>query len=196
MIQIYINSRGRELPGNYNHVLMSELFHVQSSKWYTIANDHMTTIYGEIEAFVKAVLNHITRDGQILAELLEITKLSLQKSKHAGDEELLRLCQDEKQQPITYNHYYTDNVQNARQESTRNLIKKAMNEASIDDWNGRLHISNNTVDAEKLLASVQKRIIVDMDVQACTEALAGLSAYYKASPPLKTLRNANQLRWP
>ena len=175
---------------------MSELFHVQSSRWYTIANDHMTTIYGEIKAFVKAVLNHITRDGQILAELLEITKLSLQKSKHAGDEELLRLCQDEKQQPTTYNHYYTDNVQNARQESTRNLIKRAMNEASIDDWNGRLHISNNTVDAEKLLASVQKRIIVDMDVQACTEALAGLSAYYKASPPLKTLRNANQLRWP
>ena len=196
MNQIYINSRGRELPGNYNHVLMSELFHVQSSRWYTIANDHMTTLYGEIEAFVKAVLNHITRDGQILAELLEITKLSLQKSKHAGDEELLRLCQDEKQQPITYNHYYTDNVQNARQESTRNLIKKAMNEASVDDWNGKLHISNNAVDAEKLLASVQKRIIVDMDVQACTEALAGLSAYYKASPPLKTLRNANQLRWP
>lgn len=196
MNQIYINSRGRELPGNYNHVLMSELFHVQSSRWYTIANDHMTTLYGEIEAFVKAVLNHITRDGQILAELLEITKLSLQKSKHAGDEELLRLCQDEKQQPITYNHYYTDNVQNARQESTRNLIKKAMNEASVDDWNGKLHISNNAVDAEKLLASVQKRIIVDMDVQACTEALAGLSAYYKASPPLKPLRNANQLRWP
>ena len=196
MNQIYINSRGRELPGNYNHVLMSELFHVQSSRWYTIANDHMTTLYGEIEAFVKAVLNHITRDGQILAELLEITKLSLQKSKHAGDEELLRLCQDEKQQPITYNHYYTDNVQNARQESTRNLIKKAMNEASVNDWNGRLHISNNAVDAEKLLASVQKRIIVDMDVQACTEALAGLSAYYKASPPLKTSRNANRLRWP
>ena len=114
MNQIYINSRGRELPGNYNHVLMSELFHIQSSRWYTIANDHMTTLYGEIKAFMKAVLNHITRDGQILAELLEITKLSLPKSKHAGDEELSRICQDKKQQPITYNHYYTDNVQNAR----------------------------------------------------------------------------------
>ena len=147
---------------------MSELFHVQSSRWYTIADDHLAVLYSEIKAFVKAVLNHITRDSRILAELWEITKLSLQKCKHAADEELLKLCQDEKQQPITYNHYYTDNVQNARQESTRNLIKKAMTEASVHDWNGKPHFSNNAVDAEKLLASLQKRIIVDMDVQACT----------------------------
>lgn len=155
----------------------------------------MTALYSEIEAFVEAVLNHITRDGRILAELLEITNLFLQKSKHAADEELSKLCQDEKQQPTTYNHYYTDNVQNARQQSTRNLIKKVMTEASADDWNGKLHISNNAVDADKLLASLQKRIIVDMDVQACTEALVGLSAYYRASPPPVTLRNANRLRW-
>ena len=39
-----------------------------------------------------------------------------------------------------------------------------MTEASADDWNGKLHISNNAVDAEKLLASLQKRIIVDIEV--------------------------------
>jgi len=57
-----------------------------------------------------------------------------------------------------------------------------MTQASAQDWNGKLHISNNTVDADKLLASLQKRIILDMDVQACTEALAGPWAYYRASP--------------
>jgi hypothetical protein len=56
-------------------------------------------------------------------------------------------------------------------------------EASAYDWNGKLHISNSTVDAEKLLASLQKRIFVDQDAQACTEALAGLSAYYKVDCP-------------
>ncbi|CAD6592824.1 MAG: hypothetical protein ASARMPREDX12_006514 [Alectoria sarmentosa] len=192
--EIYINSRERELPGNYNHVLMSELFHVQSSRWYTIADDHLATLYSEIEAFVKAVLNHITRDSQILAELWEITKLSLQESKHAADEELSKLCQDEKQQPITYNHYYTDNVQKARQESTRNLIKRAMTEASADDWNDKLHINNNTVDAEKLLASLQKRIIVNINVQACIKALIELSIYYKTSSPSMTLYNVNRFK--
>ena len=66
-------------------------------------------------------------------------------------------------------------MQNAGQDSIRNLIKKIMNEASAEDWNGKLHISNNFVDAEKLVASLQKRIIVYMDAQACTEALVGLS---------------------
>ena len=173
---------------------MSELFHVQSSRWYTIADDHLATLYSEIEAFVKAVLNHITRDSQILAELWEITKLSLQESKHAADEELSKLCQDEKQQPITYNHYYTDNVQKARQESTRNLIKRAMTEASADDWNDKLHINNNTVDAEKLLASLQKRIIVNINVQACIKALIELSIYYKTSSPSMTLYNVNRFK--
>ena len=115
-------------------------------------------------------------------------KLSLLKNKHEAEEELSRLCEDEKQQPITYNHYYSDNVQNARQDSTRKLVKKAMNEASAQDWNGKLHVSNNSVDAEKLLASLQRRITVDMDAQACTEALAGLSAYYKVTVSLLKCR--------
>ena len=108
-----------------------------------------------------------------------MTSASLERRRLTAEEELKRLFEDEKQHPITYNHYYTDNVQNARQDSTRESIKKAMNDVTAQDWNGKLHISNNTVDAEKLLASLQKRIIVDMDEQACTEALEGLFAYYK-----------------
>ncbi|KAK4997344.1 hypothetical protein LTR66_003226 [Elasticomyces elasticus] len=34
---IYITNRGKELLGNYNHILLSEMFHVQSSRWYEIA---------------------------------------------------------------------------------------------------------------------------------------------------------------
>lgn len=130
-----------------------------------------------------AALGHITPDGQIRSTLWERMEHALLVNKHKAEEELLRLCEDEKQQPITYNHYYTDNVQNARQDSTRKLVKKAMEEASTQDWNGKLHISNNSVDADKLLASLQKRIVVDMDAQACAEALAGLAAYYKVMEP-------------
>lgn len=125
-----------------------------------------------------AAVCHITQDEQVRIEVMELTSTSLQKSKHSAEMELACLWEDEKQQPITYNHYYTDNVQNARQESTKKLIRKAM-DATKDDWNGKLHVSNNSVDAEKLLASLQRRIIVDMDGQACAEALAGLLAYYK-----------------
>ena len=141
--------------------------------------EHLFDIYDKLVAFVGASLNHITKDERVLAELLEITDTPLRESKQNAEAELRKLCEDEKQQPITYNHYYTDNVQKARLESTQNLIRKAMVEVTTQDWNGKLHVSNNNVDAEKLVASLQKRIIVDMDAQACTEALAGLLAYYK-----------------
>ena len=54
-----------------------------------------------------------------------------------------------------------------------------MDETTSQDWNGKLHVSNNDVDPARLLESLQKRINVDMDGQACAEALAGLKAYYK-----------------
>ncbi len=162
-------------------MLLSELFFVQSSRWQQIAEDHLDTLHEEIVGFVKNALSHIVQDEQVLYDLLEITTASLQRSKQNAEEELKKLCQDEKQQPITYNHYYTDNVQKSRQDSTRQMIREAMDEARREDWNGRFHISNNQVDAEKLLTSLQSRITIDMDSQACSEALAGLDAYYKVN---------------
>ncbi|KAK5017524.1 hypothetical protein LTR16_000589 [Cryomyces antarcticus] len=179
--EIYIKNRGKELPGNYNHVLLSELFHIQSSRWHEIAENHLETLHEKITAFVIAVLHHIARDEQVLVELLDITGGSLLRSKKAAKDELQKLLEDEKQQPITYNHYYTDNVQHSRQESTRKLLRKAMDETRRYDWNGKLHVSNTSFDAEKLLGLLQKRVVVNMDGQACAEALAGLSAYYKVA---------------
>ncbi|KFZ19520.1 hypothetical protein V501_00631 [Pseudogymnoascus sp. VKM F-4519 (FW-2642)] len=42
--RVYLKTRGRELPGNYNYVLLSELYHEQSSRWTMIGNDHLTSV--------------------------------------------------------------------------------------------------------------------------------------------------------
>lgn len=131
---------------------MFDLFHVQASMWKIIVGKHVEAFFNAIEDFLTAAFDHITQEAQVKAQLWDRSKLSLAKYRQAAEEELSRLCEDEKQQPIIYNHYYSDNVQKARQDSTRNLIKKTMNEASAEDWNGRLRISNNSVDAEKLIA--------------------------------------------
>jgi hypothetical protein len=137
---------------------------------------------------VKDALSHVVKDEQVLAGLMEIANAPLQNNKSKAKEELENLRRDEMQQPITYNHYYTDNVQKSRQDSTRKLIRKAMNETKEQDWNGKFHVSNNQVDADKLLASLQNRIIVNMDAQACAEALAGLEAYYKVMLSQREIR--------
>jgi hypothetical protein len=37
--KIYIRTKGKELSGNYNHLLLSEMFHIQSRLWHDIASD-------------------------------------------------------------------------------------------------------------------------------------------------------------
>lgn len=44
--------------------------------------------------------------------------------------ELDKPSEDRNGIPVTYNHYYSDNVQNARHATTRGLIKKALEETS------------------------------------------------------------------
>ncbi|KAH0266898.1 dynamin GTPase, partial [Aureobasidium melanogenum] len=179
--ETYRKNRGKELPGNTNHVLLSELFHVQSSRWSQLAEIHIKDIQVIVGDFMHAGLGYVIQEEGVRWEISQLIHESLDKNARAGRSELERLLEDEKQQPITYNHYYTDNIQKSRQDFLRNSIEKAMREATDHEWNGKLHISNNAVDGQKLLAALQRRINVDMDLQACEEALAGLNAYYNVA---------------
>ncbi|KFZ20776.1 hypothetical protein V502_02980 [Pseudogymnoascus sp. VKM F-4520 (FW-2644)] len=182
--QVYVRTRGKELPGNYNHVLLSELFHEQSSLWGQFASDHVAHLFDKTRVFVEKTLLHVITEDKVRGEILQLATARLEISRQNAQVELQKIIDDEKRQPITYNHYYTDNIQNARHESLKKAIQKAMKVVVDEDWHGKFHISNNQLDSEKLLASLQKRVVVNMDDQACSEALAGLAAYYKVA--LKT----------
>jgi len=112
---VYLESRGKELPGNYNHVLLTHLYHIQSSRWLSIAEEHAEKVAQEITAYINGALNYPVADECVLTELYEIVDHGLRQNKQLAIRELHRLWKDERtQQPITYNHYYTDNVQKAR----------------------------------------------------------------------------------
>ncbi|KAK3047170.1 hypothetical protein LTR09_011372 [Extremus antarcticus] len=181
ILKLYRRTRGRELPGNYNHVLLAELFHFQSERWKIIAYEHLTAVFDQVRLFVEDVVQHITTDGSVSTEVFDRIHIYLEESRSRADEELERLWDDNSHQPITYNHYYTDNIQNARANATRYRIKQAMHNASVGVYNGKLHISNTVADAEKLLHALQRQVSVDMEEQACSEVLAGFSAYYKVA---------------
>ncbi|KAK5708504.1 hypothetical protein LTR17_020635 [Elasticomyces elasticus] len=156
-------------------------FVLKSKKWNVMANEHLADVFESLSAFAKAAVRYVSADDQVSIEMLDRIESSLLESKQTSEEELLKLCEDEAQQPITYNHYYTDNVQKARQASTRKWIKQAMQDASIEYYNGKLHISNTAADGEKLLTALQRQVLIDMDDQACSEVLVGFSAYYKVA---------------
>jgi hypothetical protein len=178
-LKVYSRTRGRELPGNYNHVLLAELFHFQSKRWKQLAADHIKLVYNELKSFVTVLAKHITHEEKITLEISKQVNEHLATRMGEAEKELRILFEDEQQQPITYNHYFTDNVQKARQNASRDLINKIVMDTADDDFHGAMHISNNGIDVNRLVSALQKRVIVDMDEQACSEVRAGLDAYYK-----------------
>ncbi|KFY02398.1 hypothetical protein V494_00073 [Pseudogymnoascus sp. VKM F-4513 (FW-928)] len=178
--RVYLRTRGRELPGNYNHVLLSELYHEQSSRWTLTASAHLTSVLAATASFVDMVLDCIVVEEDVKSRIREIIQSKFEIQKLAAAKELEMLIKDEKRQPITYNHYYTDNIQNARHDAVKGNIQKAMQSVEYDQ-NGKLHACKTAMDSMKLITSLQNRVIVNMDDQACSEALAGLNAYYKVA---------------
>ncbi|EEP82059.1 conserved hypothetical protein [Uncinocarpus reesii 1704] len=178
--QVYKRTRGQELPGNYSNILLTELFHEQSSRWPQIAKRHVITVHKETSSCVQLALNHVIKDDHVRHGMLKIVNRRLQQTLDDALAELQKLCSDEKLQPITYNHYYTDNIQKSRQNATKAVIQKALHGAS-HDVHGVLHISNTESDKLRLLSSLQRHVVVDMDQQACEEAKSGLKSYYKVA---------------
>ncbi|PGH37001.1 hypothetical protein GX50_00237 [[Emmonsia] crescens] len=177
--EIYRHTRGQELPGNYNNIFLTELFHEQSSRWPAISEHHVRRLHSEVCIFVRKALEHVAKEDHVRWEIQKILDRCLQKILDNALTELKKLCDDERAHPITYNHYYTDNIQKARQEATKKAIQKAIGNATAD-W-GKFHVSNTPSDMDRLMSSLQGHIYVDMNQQACEEAKAGLDAYYKVA---------------
>lgn len=132
-----------------------------------------------LEAFVSRTSTPL--EDEMRQEILFITTTRFKEARKAGLNKLQKLLADEKRQSITYNHYYTDDILNAREDSLRGEIRKAIRGAMEDDFDSKFHVSNTTMDAERLLSCLEKRVVVNMDAQASAEAMSGLKVYYKVS---------------
>lgn len=123
------------------------------------------------------------RDIKVRQNIQSCVEKSLQENIKRAIVELNVLLEDEARQPITYNHYYTDNVQKARNEQSKRQIRDSMQNTLHTDQHGRHYVSNSPASIEKLVTVFQERVVVDMTDQACSEAQNDLSAYYKVGQP-------------
>lgn len=88
--------------------------------------EHVEGLNDAIEDFVHVVLEYVVKDGNVREELREMVIASLGANLQEGLEELEKLCDDERQQPTTYSHYFMDNIQKARQRSTQAIVQNAL----------------------------------------------------------------------
>lgn len=158
---------------------MAELYHAQSDRWGSIARRHLDKTVSIVSQFIQCALKHVIKDMKVRESVSKVIDATLEMDIRHAHEELETLLDDEKRQPITYNHYYTDNIQKSRQKHSRKQLQESIDSAIEGEWNGRFHFQNSSDEVRRLVTALQDRVVVNMTEQACIEARNDLAAYYK-----------------
>lgn len=184
---ILARSRGRELPGTFNPLLIGELFWDQSTKWEALAQKHVDEIWEACQTFVRRTLRELT-DVEVFDSLFTFYIDNMMEARLVdAKQELQRLLNDRRRHAMTYNHYYADEVQKAREERRQDSSKKILENLGLQDQTLSETLYLNTQDFLSAIASpsVQpsQSMELDMDMFACQEVLDCMGSYYTARSP-------------
>ena len=175
-------TRGRELPGTFNPMIVGDLFFEQSKPWKPLCDRYCGEVLDAIKASLEytmyTVADVTTADG-LLKELLHpalATRTSSLRTK------VLEVLEPHRRgHAITYNHYFTETIQKARKEHDEKEHARRVRAffgAGPDD--DSIHV-NKKFEVYKLVGSLGITSEVDMDRYACSEATYCMQAYYKVS---------------
>ncbi len=187
-------SRGCELPGNFNPLIISQLFWEQSTHWDTLAHQHIFKVSESCKAFVKVVFEEAA-PSDIRQRLSDsCVDIALENSLKAAEEELNKIMEDKGRHPMTYNgkfcfsnhspsncllfadmlpDYFTSNIQESRKSKFARIAKAAEVSWEKEDGNVETYIK-----PEELESNMHSGIEQNMDKFSAEDALNSQVAYY------------------
>ncbi|GKZ67889.1 hypothetical protein AnigIFM50267_002443 [Aspergillus niger] len=174
-------TRGRELPGTFNPMIIGELFKEQCSPWKDITYRHILETWEAVEGFLSLLTNYVADEATSVILFDKVISPALNQLK----ESLIKACEDlvgshQQGHPITYNHYFTENIQNIRADrrevALRRTIKKFFKTEDL-----RETYLEGYQDLEGLVQSLLSFDEPDMMRFASAEALDCMLAYYKVA---------------
>ncbi|KAK3176687.1 hypothetical protein OEA41_008012 [Lepraria neglecta] len=176
-------SRGRELPGTFNPLIVGDLFYQYSNPWKSLVDRYSEIIIDatrtSLEMAVAASADVTTCEG-LLHELLYP---ALSRYSEALQEKVAEILRPHQQgHPITYNHYFTETVQKARQAHEKKRQARQLNAFfKIRPEAGPSFVTSPTgFNTGDLLNTLNQSTEADMDRHAYSEAVDCMEAYYKA----------------
>ncbi|KIW80365.1 hypothetical protein Z517_06980 [Fonsecaea pedrosoi CBS 271.37] len=177
-------SRGRELPGTYNPLIIGDLFYMQSKPWESIVTRCIDGLLGDVHKATMPMLRE-TLDETSMKRLLEyVIEPGLEKIEDALRGKTTELLNPQQMgHPITYNHYFTESVQQAREEHLRRDLEKRITKffgkeypSSMVSWP-----QNYKFRMDSLIDALATQTEANMERFAASEAIDCMLAYYKAS---------------
>ncbi|KFA79994.1 hypothetical protein S40288_10659, partial [Stachybotrys chartarum IBT 40288] len=130
--------------------------------WADIAKDHIGKVTCLIQEWLSLALARLKSEAEssVRGKIKLLIQATLEEAKTMALIELDNLLADEKRGPMTYNHYYTDNLQKLQADSQRTAL-------------------NHAIKRLLSLHNVQKN--QQGPDEACKEAYEQLQAYYKVA---------------
>jgi GTPase SAR1 family protein len=188
---VIVRTRGKELVGNYNPLIIGTLFWEQASRWKKFAVSHLEAVSSVCENFLDILLDEkAPKDvksrlwaGRIAGEL--------KSRREDAHHELELILKDLESFPINYNHYYTDTIHKRRNERQKAKLEEAV-KAGIETQsklmsykcsscynNTDISVSCQEVKTQSIIEHFHHDGTKDMESFSCDEALDCLLAIYK-----------------
>jgi GTP-binding protein EngB required for normal cell division len=176
-------SRGRELPGTFDPLIIGELFQEQSQSWKMLANQYVEIVLHAINAVVREILSHVCDQitvARVWKRIISVGLDDMAVQLRNKVRELLR--PHDAGHPITYNHYLTENVQKAQTGRQVREIKKSVDQVLATkhaDSAGNMWVNVNILN--ELVRTLASKTEADMNNYASSTATDFMEAYYKVS---------------
>ncbi|PKY04430.1 hypothetical protein P168DRAFT_343960 [Aspergillus campestris IBT 28561] len=177
--KVVTRARGRELSGNFNPLVISELFWEQSSKWRLFAQAHVEQVSNVCHCFLKSLLREkAPRDTLSCMWPLIVDEMKARQRR--AMEELDKILTDTTSCVINYNHYYTDTIQKSQFERRKGALRDCISRATSVVRPTNMSNKNTTsIDVDKALNMYHEHIDPNMDTHSSEEVLDCVIAIYK-----------------
>lgn len=113
----YLESRGSELPGTVNPVVLQNMFRQQSSPWEKIAIIYLEKTASAVHSFNQQVFAKIIPDNDVREKIGGVLSQPGEETYRQAHDQLLMIVNDERGGILqTVNHYFADTLSSTRQE--------------------------------------------------------------------------------
>lgn len=179
--QVIIRNRGRELSGDFNPLLVGELFWEQSSNWHNLAEQHVEAVSQLCTRFLKALLEEKCPKDVLTRLWSSEIEDTLKERNENAERELALLIDDARSYPINYNHCYADTIaiqeKERAQENQGEPAEGAPGQIAPPDPPPEIASLDEKQEKQKRASPKDS----DMLKGSCESALDRLTAIYKVS---------------
>jgi hypothetical protein len=170
-------------------MIISNLFREQSRPWEGLARKHLEQVSQAVRSFLEHLVSHIADSSTNSVLFQSLVEPALENIVEDAKRKTMSLLIPHQQgHPITYNHYFTETVQEVKKKRNRAELTRI-----IQDLFGvkTLLPSDHSPyvemprDFRPLLEVLMGHNNPDMNQYACSEALDCIQAYYKVSHSLE-----------